>query len=109
MQLTKFELPYPAPKTEEEELANLISVLAYDFSLTPYIKSNPLRSLWKEGNMNVEYVIREAELVAQRKSGLSRSKREAVTGLVAAAAINFRNRQKDNDSDSKTNDSGGQG
>lgn len=83
------------PKTPEEELQLLIEATDHVFKSAPFMKSNPLVTIWREGNLNMNFIMAEIELIAQKKSKLSAGKREAVEALVAQAIYQFQARQQE--------------
>lgn len=87
-----FHATHPVPKTPEQELQTLIEATNYVFKHQGHMKSNPLVAIWREGNLNLEWVMTEIELIRQKKSKLSAGKREAVCALVAAAISQFQQR-----------------
>lgn len=92
------------PKTPEEELQLLIEATDHVFKSAPFMKSNPLVAIWREGNLNMNFIMAEIELIAQKKSKLSAGKREAVEALVAQAIYQFQARQQEAVKQEETSD-----
>lgn len=99
-----FKPSKPVPKTPEEELQLLIEATDHVFKSAPFMKSNPLVAIWREGNLNMNFIMAEIELIAQKKSKLSAGKREAVEALVAQAIYQFQARQQEAVKQEETSD-----
>lgn len=84
------ETKIKVPKTIEEQLDQLIEGTANLFKANPGMKSNPLKALWRDGNLNKEFILREAELITQRKSTLSSNTRKVVITLLQTADMLFK-------------------
>lgn len=84
----KLETEIKVPKTPEEQLAQLIEATCLVFENTQQ-KSNPLVALWREGNLNFDFVMKEMELISQKKSNLSAGKRAAILSLVQTSVAQF--------------------
>lgn len=89
----KLETKIKVPKTPEEQLQQLLEAVNQMFVILGHQKSDPLVQLYRAGELNFDFVIREAELIRQKKSKLSVGKRTAVIYLVKTAVSQFRQNQ----------------
>lgn len=87
------ETKIKVPKTPEEQLRQLLEAVNQTFQILGPQKSDPLVQMYRAGELNFGFVMREAELIGQKKSKLSAGKRAAVIYLVKTAVNQFRRSQ----------------
>lgn len=81
------------PKTEEEQLKHLIDSVVQVLKRTKPKKSEPLLQLYRDGQLNYDFVIKEAVLISQKKSNLPVGKRMAIFYLLKTAITQFKQNQ----------------
>lgn len=106
MNLENFASKYPVPKTPEQQLENMILALDFCYTHTPFIKSDPLVSLWREGKLTMEFITEEMDRLTNRTSKLSSNKRAAITMLVKTAYDKFMQANADNENEPKSENNG---
>ncbi len=89
----KLETKIKVPKTPEEQLRQLLEAVNQTFMILGPQKSDPLVQMYRAGELDFDFVIREAELIRQKKSKLSAGKRTAIIYLVKTAVNQFRRSQ----------------
>lgn len=89
----KIDTKIKVPKTPEDQLKQLIDAVNQTFELLGPQKSDPLVQLHRDGQLNFDFIMREAELMSQKKSSVSAGKRAAILCLVKTAVNQFRQNQ----------------
>jgi len=83
------ETKIKVPKTFEEQLEQLIEGLNLYYKTGQYtLKSDALIQMFKNGELNYSFIVKEGENIIDKKSLLSASKRAAVS-LIIKTAINL--------------------
>lgn len=85
--MEEIETKIKVPKTEEEQLKQLIEATNLTMKNSISIKSNPIKALCREGLLTYEFVMSELSKIAAKTSTLSAGKRAAIA-LIARVAHN---------------------
>lgn len=90
------EVQTKAPKTEEEQLTQLLEGIKQIMSTLGSTGLKPLDNMYRDNQLETDFIINEGVRISEKTSSLPAARRMVVTCLIKTAVEQFRNANSKN-------------